>query len=286
MSGQNRKNTASGFSLIEALIVVTIVSVLVVFSVAQFGNADRFFKVHNVARDLKVKLERARFDSVKRRPYKIETMSRVVIESETSFTLINDLDEDGILEPSDERKTDFSGSGIKIVTKGISFPITIVFDRRGKTSARDSAGVEFEAEFVVCENCTFDSMKPTDFLVSVSRTGTITMLSYGESLQTFASPTTTSVAVGADVNPLVSTNDSITTTATVTPTPFAGATPTPAPTATATPTPAPTATATPGAAPTATPTPSNLCKHNQKPSETGCICQSPMTLHRNGQCKS
>lgn len=274
MKNTNFNTSQAGVTLIELLVVLVIIGILVVFSVAQFGNANNQFKVRNVARELKISLERARFDSVKRRPYKIETMSRVVINSPTSFTLINDLNQNGILEASDERVVNFSNSGINIATNDVAFPITIVFDRRGKISARDILGNEIDAEFVVCEDCTFTTMRDGDYLVSVSRTGTITMIGNDESLETFQTPTTTTVSGKADINELLSTKDGIPA--------IGGATPTPIATPSSTPTP----NTTPAVNPTATPTPSNLCKHNDKPAATGCICQLPMTLFKNGQCKS
>lgn len=286
MKNRNSNISQAGVTLIELLIVLVIIGVLVVFSVAQFGNAETKFKVRNVARELKINLERARFDSVKRRPYKIETMSRVVINSATSFTLINDINQNGVLEASDERVVDFSNSGIKIAANDVAFPITIVFDRRGKISARDSLGNEVDAEFVICEKCKFATMGNGDYLVSVSRTGTITMIGNNESLQTFQTPTTTLVSGNADINELVSTKDGIPNNGSATPTPVTTPSSTPATTPTATPYSPPNTTPTPTAVPTPTPTPSNLCKHNDRPANTGCICRSPMTLFRNGQCKS
>lgn len=74
---EKRINLQHGFSVVEVLIVIIIISILAVFSVARFGNAKTQFQSQKVARELKNNLERARFDSVKRRPYTIDTMSRV-----------------------------------------------------------------------------------------------------------------------------------------------------------------------------------------------------------------
>jgi hypothetical protein len=190
-------------------------------------------------------------------------MSRVVINSPTSFSLINDLNQNGVLDSSDARIVDFSGSDIKIVTNGVSFPITVRFDRRGKIATRDSLDKEVDVEFVVCDKCTYATAKTSDYSVTVSLTGTITMLKFGEGLEAFSNPTITTVGTGADINPLVTNK---------------------AGTGTYTPTPTPTPTSSSG---TPTPTPQqNICKHNERPANTGCKCQSPMTLFKSGQCKS
>jgi hypothetical protein len=69
-----------------------------------------------------------------------------------------------------------------------------------------------------------------------------------------------------------------------TPTPTPEPSPTPGPTATPTPDPTPDPTATPTPSPTPTPTPP-ACKRGDKPSETGCYCEPPMTVHNNGKCQ-
>lgn len=81
----------------------------------------------------------------------------------------------------------------------------------------------------------------------------------------------------------------------ITPTPTP--TPTPVPTPISTPTPTPTPTPSPSAMPTPTPVPSPsatpvptptpiVCQKNEQPAQTGCICQAPMQVQGNGQCKN
>ena len=56
-----------GASVIEVLIVLVVVGILAVLAIASFGKSRENFARQNVAREFKVRLERARFDSVKRR---------------------------------------------------------------------------------------------------------------------------------------------------------------------------------------------------------------------------
>ena len=56
-----------GTTLVEALVVILIISIVAAMAIMNRGSADEQFKRQNLARELKVAFERARFDSVKRR---------------------------------------------------------------------------------------------------------------------------------------------------------------------------------------------------------------------------
>lgn len=194
-----------GISLVEVLIVIVIISILAVFSITRLGSAKADFQTRNVARELKVSLERARFDSVKRRPSDITNMSRVVINSPTSFSVTLDLNQNGSLETSDTRTINLSvrGNG-KIITNGIVLPLTIAFNRKGHITAVDNAGTSVTPTLVICDNCTSSTVNLSNsFLVSVSPTGTVTMLNNGESLPIHNKPTTNPINTGFKVDPQV-----------------------------------------------------------------------------------
>lgn len=272
-----------GFSVTEVLVVIVIISVIVVFAVAQFGGSRASFQTENVARELKVKLERARFDSVKRRPTAVTEMSRVVITSETSYSVTIDLNQNNRLETSETVITDFSGrTNARILRGGMSFPVTILFDRRGHITARDSSGADVTPVFTICNGCTGDDEDEADtFIVALSATGTVAMYRAGDAPGSVSDPTVTDVGTGSDIDPMVSIQENTA--------PPAG---TPAPTPTVTPTPTPSATPSPSAMPTpspissATPTPTpHLCQRNERPAQTGCFCLAPMSVQSNGQCK-
>src|SRR5215204_4466830 len=90
--------TQAGFSVVEMLIAVVIIMILVTFAVLQFGASAASLERQNVARAFKVSLERARFDSVKRRAAVCSEMSRVEIWSPTSFSLVTDRNQNGTIE--------------------------------------------------------------------------------------------------------------------------------------------------------------------------------------------
>ena len=58
----------SGLSLIELLVVMVIITIVASIALMQRGSANEQLKRQNAATQLKNAFERARFDSVKRRP--------------------------------------------------------------------------------------------------------------------------------------------------------------------------------------------------------------------------
>ena len=61
-------SSESGFSLIEMLIVLVLIGVLTTIALMQLGSSRTDFERQRISREFKIYLERARFDSVKRRP--------------------------------------------------------------------------------------------------------------------------------------------------------------------------------------------------------------------------
>src|SRR5688500_11551276 len=130
--------TQAGFSVVEMLIAVVVIMILVAFAVMQFGASAASLERQNIARAFKVNLERARFDSVKRRASVCSEMSRVEITSPTSFDLVIDRNQNGALETAVETSTtDFAdGAQVQIVDDPApTYPIVIRFDQRGNVSS-------------------------------------------------------------------------------------------------------------------------------------------------------
>lgn len=207
-----------GYSLIEIMIILVITAILVTFVVARFGKAGTQFKRQNISRELKVNLERARFDAVKRRAAAGQR-SEVKILSPTSFTVKTDLNQNGtVSDATDTRTIDFSGqTDVTIVGKTIVggvavgnnlvFPITIKFDQFGRIEAKNGATTpqDITPLFTVCsEGCTADNAttKNAD-VIYVSPSGTVAMLNGDEkNAPTFPPPSNiTAVPVAENVNP-------------------------------------------------------------------------------------
>jgi len=288
-------DSQSGISLIEILIVLVILAILVTFSIAQFGDSRVVFERQNLAREFKVNLERARFDSVKRNAVVPAKRANVEVSDELSFNTTLDLNQNNILDESDTRTVDFSGrSSVKIVpdtgTAGdtIVFPMTITFDHRGHIISEDSSTPKKSVtRFIFCtDSCTVATANAKNAsVISISLTGTVSMIAGGETQPTFSSPTITNT-INYEINPDLL-ESVLSPTPTPTPTPSGTPSGTPGPTPIPTATPAPTATPTPTATPmpTATPTPNpNACAYGAKPKTTGCDCDAPRWLDRSGRC--
>ncbi len=294
----------SGQSIIELLLVLMVGGILVAMAVTRLGNAQNNLQRQNLAREFKVNFERARYDSVKRRAEMIggvDHRARVRINGETSYSVVTDMNQNGVLNYSeaggvltgpDVRQIDFSDRGrIRLLGAGFSFPVNIRFDRRGHITAQDSAGNEITPIFYFCEgDCTVETANVSNAnIIVLSATGTVAMLNGGEPIPPYQDPTVTSVNVGKDINPWVVVTDENQTSF-----PAPGPSPTPSPTPASTPsstpasTPAATPTASPSSTPTATPsstpTPVKYCNKGDKPSATGCYCRLPLTVRSNGRC--
>lgn len=271
-------NKQTGVSIIEIVIAVTIIAVIATMAVTQLGNAKTQFQRENVARAFKNYLERARFDSVKRRAANPADMARVVINSATSFTSRIDQNQNGKLDANEQNEVSFSGgSDVRLYGPSTNFPITLRFDQRGYLIATDSTGAVINPVFSICNGaCTTSTMtNGNSNIVSISPTGTVAMNAGGETPQTFSDPTVGNVSY--EIKKEVTVIDS----SSSTPLPTPGYTPTPTPIATPTPTP----TATPVPTPTPTPPP-NACSYGDRPNKIPtCVCVAPMTVRKSGKCQ-
>lgn len=298
-------DSQSGKSLVELLVVLAIAAIIVTMAVTQLGASTDNLERQNITREFKVSLERARFDSVRRRASVCDNMARVTFNSATQYTLLTDLNQNGVLEPGTETRTfDFEKrGGIELVGNSLVYPIVVRFDQRGSATTGECGSLSnnipvFTFCVLPCTASTANALNSSK--IYVSPTGTATMLNGGEGVPTFGNPTVTNVNTSTQVNPLLavwdpdSVSPSPSPSADPSPAPSASPSATPNPTPDPTPTPLPTATPTPNPtvtptpAPTATPTATPAvvyCAYGEKPSLTGCTCQSPMWVRTNGKCQ-
>lgn len=269
-----------GVSIVEVLVVLGIALILVTASVSMFGRSNDVLHRQNAARSLKNFLERARFDSVKRRPSSPDQEARIELVSPTLFRYSIDLNQNGRLETSETIAVNTGALGsVRMVGDSFVFPVTIRFDRRGHISAVNSDGVEINPLVYFCSgSCTTTTANAQNSnIIYVSPTGTVAMLRGGDTIPTFEVPAISTVNSTTAVNPMLAEWRPSNSTGTPTPTP----TPTPQ----ASPTPTPTPTPTPNTGPTPTPTPSvPTCQSGQSVSAP-CTCVSPMWVRSNGKCR-
>jgi Tfp pilus assembly protein FimT len=247
--------TQSGKSVIELIIVLVILTIVVTFAVARFGNSKTVFNRENLAREFKVNLERARFDAVKRRADAANGagLSKVVIESATSFKTSIDFDQNGIIDSTDVRTVNFVTGDVKFVGTDLIYPITITFDRFGQAISKNASHVNVKT-FTICDSgCTTTNLTPNNSnIISLSSNGTVAMLKGGQTVPTFANPTVSTVPSDSDIDRWLVVYDTTTPTIVI---------------------------------PDSTSGTTNYCSRNEKPSVTGCTCQLPMTVGSSGQCK-
>ncbi len=188
-------SSQGGFSLIEMLIVLVIIGVITTIALMQLGSSRTDFERMRIAREFKIYLERARFDSVKRRPANTADMARIVLNGPSSFTAIYDVDGDGTLLPTETRLIDFTQrtNAVIQVSDAWSYPVTVRFDRRGHITATDGSNNPVTPLFTICSDCSAGS--PDITRISVSSSGTVAELRAGQNPEVLPTPVTTNANI-------------------------------------------------------------------------------------------
>ena len=188
----------SGFSIIEVMIVLAVLAILTTIAILNFGSSKTDLQRQRIAREFKVYLERARFDSVKRRAVDVNNMSRITLNSPSSFTAAIDLNENGVLDANEIRQINFDErSGTQItVTDTLNYPITIRFNQRGHIIAKDNLGDNVNPVFTICShNCSGSTPNNEhSTVISVSTTGTVAVLKNGQTPSALPTPSVTNTS--------------------------------------------------------------------------------------------
>jgi prepilin-type N-terminal cleavage/methylation domain-containing protein len=140
---ENSFNDRRGFSVVELLIVVAMIAVISGFALLQITRSHQEMKRANAAQQFASHLEKARLDSVRRRPTSSAQMGQVSIINARFYSFAADSNGDGSLDApqvvSLPTNTDFQFNG--------PFPRTIYFNWRGRTV--DAAGAPVDNPTVV-----------------------------------------------------------------------------------------------------------------------------------------
>lgn len=200
----------NGFSLLELLIVVVIIGIISVLAMTQFGRTQTRLQRQNIARELKVYFERARFDSVKRRATNTADMARVIITSATTFNVTTDMNLNGTIDTADTRFMSLNGrTDARITGANVIFPVIVRFDQRGQATATNGNNAEITPTFTICDaDCTVAA--PTadnSTVITITPTGTVAMLDGGSTLSNVAAPNVSTVAGNTAVSSLVYVNN-------------------------------------------------------------------------------
>ncbi|MEP7212302.1 MAG: prepilin-type N-terminal cleavage/methylation domain-containing protein [Acidobacteriota bacterium] len=175
--------TQAGVSYVELLVVIVIIGIVASLAIMNRGQANEQFKRQNVARELKVAFERARFDSVKRRADGASVAFASVNVQSTQLTITTDANQNGTMDSSDSTTVSFPANISVAPRSGLSLPLTVSFNQRGEPNVSDAA-------FVVCNGtCSFSNdTQSTADIVYVTATGTVSMLPGGSDVANFAPP--------------------------------------------------------------------------------------------------
>ena len=128
------KGNAAGFTVLELLIVITMITVIAGFGIMQVVRARRVMVRENAARELMSYMEKARVDSVRRRPAAAGQMAQVTILNATFYSLTIDSTGDGTLDAPQIISLP-AGADLNFQPP---YPRTIYFNWRGRTV--DAAG--------------------------------------------------------------------------------------------------------------------------------------------------
>lgn len=197
-----RQADEEGVSLVETLVVVMIIAIVAALALLQLGEPNRMMKRQNVARELKVALERGRFDSVKRRADTSTKQARVTVTS-SAFILTTDNDLSGSIESSDDVVTAFGAQNISISPVGsMTLPFTVWFNQRGEPVS--SSGISISPVFRVCNGVCVSPNNSNSNIVVLTPTGTVNLLAGGSAVPVFPTPNVTNVPPGTGISNMVS----------------------------------------------------------------------------------
>jgi type II secretory pathway pseudopilin PulG len=131
-----------GITILEILIVITMISVITGFALMQVVEARQDMTRENAAQQLAAYLEKARLDSVRRHPTVPAAMAQVTIIDASFYSVTIDADGDGALDAPRVISMP-AESNLQFNTP---YPRTIYFNWRGRTV--DVAGNPANPDFV------------------------------------------------------------------------------------------------------------------------------------------
>lgn len=192
------RSRQSGFSLIEVFIVLALIGILSTLAVMQLGRSRVDLQRQRIAREFKVYLERARFDSVKRRAEATTERASIMLTSPSAFTVSIDFDGDGVMRASETRVVNFADrtDAVIQVSDAYTWPVRVEFDRRGLVTATQgwvdpsNPGSPITPLFEICSDCSDAS--PDTTRISISASGTVAELRPGQDPDDLPPPATNS----------------------------------------------------------------------------------------------
>jgi prepilin-type N-terminal cleavage/methylation domain-containing protein len=182
-------NSQSGITLVELLVVIVVISIVASLALMQRGSANEQFQRQNAATEVKIFLERARFDSVKRRADGSAESPLAYVEIfPTSVALTTFNKQVGSAATASTSTYNFP-TGVTAEALGYSLGSSkrVQFDRRGLATVVGGGATNF----LVCRGACPTTNNPAadaNTLV-ITATGTVNMLGGRVAPPTFDPPT-------------------------------------------------------------------------------------------------
>ena len=153
MNAPQKKSHARGFSVLELLIVVAMISVLTGFALIQIVRARQIMTRTNTARQFASYLEKARLDSVRRHAMTSTQMAQIQIVNANYYTVTIDSDGDSALNAPQVVSLP-ANSNLQF---NVPYPRTIYFNWRGRTV--DASGNIATPSYVTISTSPTDSSR-------------------------------------------------------------------------------------------------------------------------------
>lgn len=128
LNAQTKWRDARGASLVEMLIVVTLIGIVAAWAVLRIVEARQSVYLSGATQELIAYLDKARLDSIRRRATALNQMAQVSITSPTSYSVSLDTNGDGQLDPP--RVFNFPAGSITFNVA--DFPTIVRFNWRGR----------------------------------------------------------------------------------------------------------------------------------------------------------
>ena len=193
-----KKSSENGYSLLEVLIVLTIIVILASLAVSNFSRQKTQLQRQGAARLLKFYLEQAKFDSIKRRASLPNEMAKVIFTSPNSYILSRDMNQNGILEASEVFPVTLSSNGsFRIIGNFTTFPLTVTFNFRGQITAADGNNLLINPVFTFCDagGTLTDANAENSNVIDISPSGTVSLRLGGMLPPNAVQPTLSNVSV-------------------------------------------------------------------------------------------
>lgn len=127
----------AGFSLLQMLVALAIIGIVLSFGIIAIKRSQRDLELQSSIRQLSGYLEKGRVEAVRRHVAAATTI--VNIPNNSSYTVTLDSNYDGTIAASETRTVTLP-TGVTFNSANITYPATIAFDSRGRSSSTGITG--------------------------------------------------------------------------------------------------------------------------------------------------